>query len=59
MSDAVLTTAYLQFGTDRDYVFCVESEFVMDETNERLRGFFLLLPDAPSLAAILKAVRVA
>jgi chemotaxis protein CheC len=59
MSEAVLTTAYLQFGTDRDYVFCVESEFVMDETNERLRGFFLLLPDASSLAAILKAVRVA
>jgi chemotaxis protein CheC len=59
MSEAVLTTAYLQFGTDRDYVVCVESEFVMDETNERLRGFFLLLPDAPSLAAILKAVRVA
>jgi len=59
MSEAVLNTAYLQFGTDRDYVVCVESEFVMDETNERLRGFFLLLPDAPSLAAILKAVRVA
>ena len=59
MSEAVLTTAYLQFGTDRDYVVCVESEFVMDQTNERLRGFFLLLPDAPSLAAILKAVRVA
>ena len=59
MSEAVLTTAYLQFGTDRDYVVCVESEFVMDETNERLRGFFLLLPHAPSLAAILKAVRVA
>jgi chemotaxis protein CheC len=59
MSEAVLTTAYLQFGTDRDYVFCVESEFVMDETSERLRGFFLLLPDAPSLAAILKAVHVA
>ena len=59
MSEAVLTTAYLQFGTDRDFVVCVESEFVMDDTSERLRGFFLLLPDAPSLAAILKAVRVA
>jgi chemotaxis protein CheC len=59
MSDAVLTTAYLQFGGDRDYVVCVESEFVMDDTGERLRGFFLLLPDAASLAAILKAVRVA
>jgi chemotaxis protein CheC len=59
MSEAVLTTAYLQFGSDRDYVFCVESEFVMDDTGERLRGFFLLLPDAASLTAILKAVHVA
>jgi chemotaxis protein CheC len=59
MSSAVLTTAYLQFGTDRDYVFCVESEFHMQEMDERLRGFFLLLPDVASLHAILRAVRVA
>jgi chemotaxis protein CheC len=59
MSSAVLTTAYLQFGTDRDYVFCVESEFHMLEFAERLRGFFLLLPDVASLHAILRAVRVA
>ena len=59
MSDAVLTTTYLQFGGDKDYVFCVESEFVMSDTEERLRGFFLLLPDPASLRAILKAIRVA
>jgi chemotaxis protein CheC len=59
MSNAVLTTAHLQFGTDRDLVFCVESEFLMDNVDERLRGYFLLLPDAASLHAILKAVRVA
>ena len=59
MSEAVLTSTYLQFGTDRDYVVCVESEFVIDDTGEPLRGFFLLLPDAASLTAILKAVRVA
>ena len=59
MSNAVLTTAYLQFGTDKDYVFCVESEFYMNDTDEKLRGFFLLLPDPASLQAILKAVRVA
>jgi chemotaxis protein CheC len=59
MSDAVLTTTYLQFGSDRDYVFCVESEFLMQELNERLRGFFLLLPEPASLTAILKAVRLA
>jgi chemotaxis protein CheC len=59
MSAAVLTTAYLQFGNDRDFVFCVESEFLMNDLDEKLRGFFLLLPDPASLQAILKAVRVA
>ena len=58
MSRAVLTTAYLQFGSDRDLVFCVETEFFMQEANEHLRGYFLLLPDMPSLRAILRAVRL-
>jgi chemotaxis protein CheC len=59
MSAAVLTTAYLQFGSDKDFVFCVESEFLMSDSDEKLRGFFLLLPDPASLNAILKAVHVA
>jgi chemotaxis protein CheC len=59
MSSAVLTTAHLQFGTDKDLVFCVESELLLDNVAEHLRGYFLLLPDSASLHAILKAVRVA
>ena len=59
MSTAVLTTAYLQFGKERDYVFCVESVFLMTEVGEKLHGFFLLLPDPASLQAILRAVRLA
>ena len=59
MSAAVLTSAYLQFGTEHDLVFCVESEFLLNNDAERLRGFFLLLPDPASLQAILRAVRVA
>ncbi len=59
MSNAVLTTAYLQFGSDRDFVFCIETQFYMNEMQEYLRGFFLLLPDLASLQAILRAVRVA
>ena len=59
MSSAVLSTAYLQFGSDRDYVFCVESEFYMKDIDEHLRGYFLLLPDFASLQAILRAIRVA
>jgi chemotaxis protein CheC len=59
MSTAVLTTAYLQFSSQKDYVFCVESEFMMMQMAEKLRGFFLLLPDPASLQALLRAVRVA
>jgi chemotaxis protein CheC len=60
MSAAVMSTAYLQFGTDdRDYVFCIESEFYMKDVGEHLRGFFLLLPDIESLHKILRAVHVA
>ena len=59
MSQAVLSTAYVQFGSERDYVCCVESEFYLKEMEERLRGFFLLLPDAASLRAILRAVKLA
>jgi chemotaxis protein CheC len=59
MSQAVLSTAYVQFGSDHDYVFCAESEFYMQELDEHLRGFFLLLPDAASLQAILRAVNLA
>jgi chemotaxis protein CheC len=58
MAQAVLTTAYLQFGADKDVVFCVETEFVMHDAGERLRGFFLLLPEVESLRAILRAVRL-
>lgn len=59
MSTAVLTTAFLQFGTDHDTVFAVETQFYFQGVNEQLRGFFLLLPDVASLQALLRAVRVA
>src|SRR3989475_373929 len=44
VSAAVLTTTYLNFGHERDFVFCVETEFHIDSA-EGLRGHFLLLPD--------------
>ncbi len=56
---AVISTAYLQFSADRDFVFCVESEFMMQEIGERLRGWFLLMPDVASLHAMLRAIRLA
>jgi chemotaxis protein CheC len=57
MSTAVLNTAYLQFGTERDMVVAVETQFFLQGEGEELRGFFLLLPDAASRQVILRAVR--
>jgi chemotaxis protein CheC len=58
LSGAVLSSTYMEIAQGAEYVFCVESEFHLTELGERLRGFFLLLPDAGSLTAILRAIRV-
>ncbi len=58
LSAAVLTTTYLNFGQDRDYVFCVETNFHFNEEDRALRGHFLLLPDLASLKAIFDAIRL-
>lgn len=58
MAAAILTTSYLDFGTDDDHVFCVSTRMTM-ERGEGLPAFFLLIPDRPSLQAILRALKVA
>jgi chemotaxis protein CheC len=55
---AVLTSIYTNFGYDRDYVFCVETQFLFDDPALKLRGHFLLLPDLASLRAIFDAIRL-
>jgi chemotaxis protein CheC len=59
MSDAVLSSTYLEASEGADYVFCVESEFQLQNDTAPLRGYFLLLPDPPSLRAMLDAIKVA
>jgi chemotaxis protein CheC len=58
LSAAVLTTTYLNFGQDRDFVFCIETDFHFTEADRRLQGNFLLLPDLASLKAIFDAIRL-
>jgi len=58
LAGAVLTSAYMNFGYDRDYVFCVETEFVLEEPGTNLSGHYLLLPDLASLRAIFDAIRL-
>lgn len=55
---AVLTTTYINFGHERDHVFCIETQFQIDEEGRTLPGYFLLLPDLASLRAILDAIRM-
>jgi chemotaxis protein CheC len=57
-SGAILTTTYLNFGHDRDHVFCVETAFQVAGAENELRGHVLLLPDLPSLRAIFDAIRL-
>jgi chemotaxis protein CheC len=59
MSDAVLSSTYVETSAGASHVFCVESEFQLQDDTVPLRGFFLLLPDPPSLRAMLTAIRVA
>jgi chemotaxis protein CheC len=59
LSDAVLSSTYVEVSQGDSYVFCVESEFMLQEDNTKVRGLFLLLPDGPSLQAVLRASLVA
>ncbi len=58
LSGAVLTSAHLNFGRDRDYAFCVETSFRVDGASGSLGGHFLLLPDIASLRSIFDAIRL-
>jgi chemotaxis protein CheC len=58
LAGAVLTSTYMNFGYDRDFVFCVETEFMLDEPGTHLSGHYLLLPDLASLRAIFDAIRL-
>ena len=58
LNGAVLTSAHLNFGHDRDYAFCVETSFRVEGTSDSMGGHFLLLPDIASLRSIFDAIRL-
>ena len=58
LAGAVLTTAYLNFGHERDFVLCVQTDCEFQDVELTLTGQFLLLPDSASLKAIFDAIRV-
>jgi chemotaxis protein CheC len=58
MAAAVMTTSYLNFGSDEDHVFCVNTRLGVDTSGD-LPAHFLLIPDAAALAEILRSLGVA
>jgi chemotaxis protein CheC len=58
LSGAILTSAHLNFGHDREYALCVETSFRSEGATESMAGHFLLLPDLASLQSIFDAIRI-
>jgi chemotaxis protein CheC len=58
LAGAILSSAYLNFGRDRDYVICLDTRFRFTESGATLVGHFMMIPDAASLSIILKAIRL-
>lgn len=57
MAAAVLTTSYLNFGTEADHVFCVNTRLGVDRIGD-LPAHFLLIPDEDALGAILRSLGI-
>src|ERR1044072_5354348 len=58
LSAAVLTTTYLNFGHDGDFLLGVETSFRVEGDAQTRRGHFLLTSHTPSLRAIFDAIRL-
>jgi chemotaxis protein CheC len=56
-SAAVLADTHIRFALGAEQALFVESEFLLKDAAEPLRGFFLLLPDPASLGVILRSAR--
>ncbi|MEX0893337.1 MAG: chemotaxis protein CheC [Gemmatimonadota bacterium] len=57
MVGAVLSTSYVNFGADQDFVFVMNTDLMLDGKTE-MGAHFLLIPDDASLEAMLRALRL-
>jgi chemotaxis protein CheC len=55
---AILSSTYLNFGDEGEYVFCIDTQLTVAEQSDPLRAHFLLVPDMVSLRVILRALRL-
>jgi chemotaxis protein CheC len=57
MAGAIMTTTFLNFGDERDYVLSVSTRMSLGE--EQVQAYFLLIPDGASLNVILRQAKLA
>jgi chemotaxis protein CheC len=53
---AVISSFYIEFGGDEEFVFCVKTIFHFKDPEEELEAYLLLIPDTGGLKIILKAM---
>jgi len=53
---AIISSAYLEFSGEEEYVFCVKTIFHFKEPRKKLEAYLLLIPDTDGLATMLKAM---
>jgi chemotaxis protein CheC len=56
MAGAIMSTSYLNFGHEKDYVFCVNTR--MQIGGARLSAHFLFILDEASLQIMLREMRL-
>jgi chemotaxis protein CheC len=57
MAGALMTTTFLNFGDERDYVLSVSTRMSLGD--EQVQAYFLLIPDGASLNVILRQAKLA
>lgn len=53
---AIISSVYLEFTGDEEFVLCVETIFHFKEPDKELKTYLLLIPDTGGLTSILKAM---
>ncbi|MCK4321409.1 chemotaxis protein CheC [candidate division WOR-3 bacterium] len=53
---AIISSVYLEFSGDEEFVFCVKTIFHFKDPEKELEAYLLLIPDTGGLTIILKAM---
>lgn len=58
LAGAVLQTVLRGYEVQQDMLFCIETEFWLDEEQDTFKAFLLLMPDVMSLNTILRELKL-